>query len=91
MVGGWGAREQKKARTLHVPWLFCFAKAARIPPFPLFTVDDRFFPAVTFASLDDAEAADRWLLEQGIAASCLGLAAISAGSALVIQLGIVAQ
>ena len=50
-------------------------------------VDYRLFPEVTFpAPLDDAEASYRWLLEQGIAASCIGLAGISAGAALVTQL-----
>tara|TARA_B100000073_G_scaffold338955_1_gene336736 strand:+ start:36 stop:920 length:885 start_codon:yes stop_codon:yes gene_type:complete len=50
-------------------------------------VDYRLFPEVTFPGpLDDAEASYRWLLEQGIAASCIGLAGISAGAALVTQL-----
>ena len=50
-------------------------------------VDYRLFPEVTFpAPLDDAEAAYRWLLEQEIPASCIGLAGISAGAALVTQL-----
>ena len=50
-------------------------------------VDYRLFPEVTFpAPLDDAEAAYRWLLGQGITASCIGLAGISAGAALVTQL-----
>ena len=50
-------------------------------------VDYRLFPEITFpAPLDDAEAAYRWLLEQGIAASSIGLAGISAGAALVTQL-----
>ena len=50
-------------------------------------VDYRLFPEVTFpAPLDDAEASYRWLLEQGISASCIGLAGISAGAALVTQL-----
>ena len=50
-------------------------------------VDYRLFPEVRFpAPLDDAEAAYRWMLEQGITASCIGLAGISAGAALVTQL-----
>ena len=50
-------------------------------------VDYRLFPEVTFPGpLDDAEASYRWLIEQGIAASCIGLAGISAGAALVTQL-----
>ncbi|QNI53917.1 alpha/beta hydrolase fold family protein [Synechococcus sp. BIOS-E4-1] len=50
-------------------------------------VDYRLFPAVTFpAPLDDAEASYRWLLEQGLPASRIGLAGISAGAALVTQL-----
>ena len=50
-------------------------------------VDYRLFPAVTFpAPLDDAEASYRWLLDQGIPSSCIGLAGISAGAALVTQL-----
>ncbi len=50
-------------------------------------VDYRLFPEVTFPGpLDDAEASYRWLLEQGVAASCIALAGISAGAALVTQL-----
>ena len=50
-------------------------------------VDYRLFPEVRFpAPLDDAETAYRWMLEQGITASCIGLAGISAGAALVTQL-----
>ena len=50
-------------------------------------VDYRLFPAVTFPSpLDDAEASYRWLLEQGLPASRIGIAGISAGAALVTQL-----
>lgn len=50
-------------------------------------VDYRLCPSVRFpAPLDDAEAAYCWLLSQGMEATRIGLAGISAGGALVTQL-----
>ncbi len=50
-------------------------------------VDYRLLPHVNFpAPLDDAEVAYRWLLDQGVESSSIGLAGISAGATLVTQL-----